>query len=72
MLRLKSGESLLSDQFRYRITVLAICSLVLVVLLPVKFLAIGRNVDPQAAFPADGAGALNHKSDLVARRRRWR
>lgn len=45
--------------------------LVLGVVLAHKLLALGWDVHPEAAFPADGAGALNDKADLVGRIAGW-
>jgi hypothetical protein len=45
--------------------------LVLGVVLAYELLALGRDVHPEAAFTADGAGALNDKADLVGRIAGW-
>jgi len=45
--------------------------LVLGVVLAYELLALGRDVDPEAAFTADGAGALNDEADLVGRIAGW-
>ena len=41
--------------------------LVLGVVLAHELLALGRDVHPETAFTADGAGALNDEADLVGR-----
>ena len=67
MLRLKSGVNL------HRSSVVGMSRgiednlLVLGVVLAHELLALGRDVHPETAFTADGAGAFNDKANLVGR-----